>query len=112
MNRIEITPKQYRAAAEALAERAYDACDSHRTRRASVKFEADVTGIKGEPHFFGTLAFDGDVYFSTVSAPDGDLCQISHAVPVWSEFHTYDENGDEVLNDFRFDELKKYLIES
>lgn len=37
----------------------------------------------------------------------GTICDI---VPVWWEFHTYDPEGEEMLNDFSFSDLKPLLI--
>lgn len=39
-------------------------------------------------------------------AEGGDIMDI---VPIWWEFHSYNEDGEETDNDFAFSELKKYL---
>lgn len=34
---------------------------------------------------------------------------VSDLSPVWWEFHTYDEEGDEILNDFSFNYLREHI---
>ena len=44
------------------------------------------------------------------SQPDEgcSICAITDIIPVWWEFHTFID-GDEVLNDFSFNELREYI---
>lgn len=44
------------------------------------------------------------------SQPDEGFshCAITDMIPVWWEFHTY-VDGDEVLNDLSFNELREYI---
>lgn len=75
--------------------------------------------IDGENYFSGSLAFRfGDmdcrlttsviVYRCRVSQPEGGQHRITDLVPVWWEFHTADAGG-EMLNDFDFSEMKRYV---
>ena len=75
--------------------------------------------IDGGNYFSGSLAFrfgDTDccltasviVYRGRVSLPEGVRHPVTDLVPVWWEFHTT-QAGGEVLNDFDFSELKRYV---
>ncbi len=48
------------------------------------------------------------VYRERVDAPDFTGRPITNLVPVWWEFHTVAAGG-EVLNDFDFSEMKRYI---
>lgn len=48
------------------------------------------------------------VYREQTSYPEGTVDEICDLVPIWWEFHTL-KDGEEVLNDFQFFEMKKYL---
>lgn len=70
----------------------------------------EVKKLFNETKFFsGSVELDsdeGDYYARLIlTAMDKD----GNIVPVWWEFHTY-QPGGEVLNDFQFDELDKYMI--
>lgn len=78
---------------------------------------ADAIGAKN--YFSGTLAFPFGaldcrltasviVYRERMQQPDGELDRIAELVPVWWEFHTFGDEGEE-LNDFAFGELKRCL---
>lgn len=75
--------------------------------------------IGSENYFSGTIAFafeDAEcrltasviVYRSRVVQPDAISDVLSDLVPVWWEFHTFCQ-GDVMLNDFDFTELRRYL---
>lgn len=75
--------------------------------------------IDGQDYFSGSIDFrtgcldctltaDVIVYRELVSYPEGTADEIRDLVPVWWEFHTL-RDGEEVLNDFRFSEMRKYL---
>ncbi|WP_418992288.1 hypothetical protein [Alistipes sp.] len=75
--------------------------------------------IDAKNYFSGSLAFPFAawecrltasviVYRECIRRPDGDQERISDLVPVWWEFHTVSDEG-EVLNDFAFSELRRYL---
>lgn len=55
-----------------------------------------------------TLLTSVIVYRQEVSMPEGDFRKVSELVPVWWEFHTVTENGEE-LNDFDFSQLCSLL---
>lgn len=40
---------------------------------------------------------------------DGRKPEVGDFVPVWWEFHTFDADGNELLNDFSFDQLRSRL---
>ena len=74
-------------------------------------------GAKG--YFSGALSFDYEgvfcrlvvscfVYRREVALPEGAHSEIVDLVPVWWEFHTLDESGEQ-LNDFSFNELRALL---
>lgn len=48
-------------------------------------------------------------YHSTDHAAGEKWTYLSDIVPVWWEFHTYNEEGEEVLNNFSFNELRELL---
>lgn len=48
------------------------------------------------------------VYRARVSLPEGPADEIADLVPVWWEFHTSDDAGDE-LNDFSFATLRSFF---
>lgn len=75
--------------------------------------------VGDENYFSGTLAFPfGDifcrlrtsviVYRRTERLPEGTFPVIDDLVPVWWEFHTESDDAGEVLNDFSFDELRRF----
>ncbi len=74
------------------------------------KMACEVSKLFQETLFFsGNVELDsdeGDYYAKLVltAMRKGD-----EIIPVWWEFHTYLPEG-EVLNDFQFDELFKYMI--
>lgn len=81
----------------------------------------DLRDLVGDRDYFNgsvsieTEKWDGHlncvliVYRERISYPEGDCDEIADIVPVWWEFHTIEENG-EVLNDFQFSELKRYIV--
>lgn len=44
-----------------------------------------------------------------VSAPDGRWNELRDLIPVWWEMHTFDAEGNELLNDYSFEEMRDYL---
>jgi len=76
--------------------------------------------IDGESYFSGSVTFlymniecrltlSVIVHRDRVSTSEDELNQILNLVPVWWEFHTYDQSV-EIVNDFSFNELKTYLV--
>lgn len=76
--------------------------------------------IEGREYFNGSVEFDTEEVGTTLVAtliiyrrderyPEGSCREAVDIVPVWWEFRTVQECG-EVLNDFSFGELKKYLL--
>lgn len=70
-------------------------------------------------YYSDTFEFEyGDLFCSMTlsvvvyhqSQPDEgySLCAVTDMIPVWWEFHTF-VDGDEVLNDFSFNELREYI---
>ncbi len=84
------------------------------------RMSADLLDLIGERNYFkGSVSINTDkwdgwlncvliIYRDRISYPEGDSDEIVDIIPVWWEFHTIEEDG-EVLNDFRFDELKRYI---
>ena len=64
--------------------------------------------IDGGNYFSGSLAFRFGDTDCRVSLPEGVRHPVTDLVPVWWEFHTT-QAGGEVLNDFDFSELKRYV---
>ena len=60
------------------------------------------------PEYDATLTSTLIIYRSTHTAPDRTFTTIDDIVPVWWEFHTFNQQG-EILNDFSFTELRNYL---
>lgn len=49
------------------------------------------------------------IVYRQLQPDDGfDFCAITDIIPVWWEFHTF-VDGDEVLNDFSFNEFREYI---
>ena len=48
------------------------------------------------------------VYRRTEQYPEGERSVVADMVPVWWEFHTF-VNGEEVLNNFSFNEMREYI---
>lgn len=72
-------------------------------------------------YYSGSFEFESDgvlcrmvlsavIYRHTVKFPEGRLYSlIDNIVPIWWEFHTTDEAGEQ-LNDFDFDEFRRVVI--
>ncbi len=84
---------------------------------ASALYEA----IGGDNYFSGSVEIEGDrfhsvltvsvvVYRGRMELPEGTVHAIVDLVPVWWEFSTTLPDGDEVLNDFSFAELKRVFL--
>jgi hypothetical protein len=54
------------------------------------------------------MLFSGVLYRKRLYLPEGEFDAIDDIVPVWWEFHTFNQQG-EILNDFSFTELRNYL---
>ena len=76
--------------------------------------------IGSSDYFSGTIACESGpiscllrtsviVYRRTERLPAGTFGVISDLVPVWWEFHTRTDAGEELLNDFSFGELRSRL---
>ena len=76
--------------------------------------------IDGESYFSGSVSFVYEdvecrltlsviVHRDRVSTSETECNQILNLVPVWWEFHTYDQ-GVEMVNDFSFTDLKMQII--
>lgn len=55
-----------------------------------------------------SLSLSAVIYRQRIESPDKSELIISDIIPVWWEFHTYDE-GSEILNTFSFNELRKII---
>lgn len=62
------------------------------------------------PAFEGTLTATLIVYRTGVRLAGEGVPPISDVVPVWWEFETVNTEGDEVLNDFAFQPLRRALL--
>lgn len=78
--------------------------------------DAIVTALVPEKDYCGSIELDGetsdgvDYHFAGSFhgyASDGELSSI---VPIWWELHTYDNEGNEILNDASFDEIKRSFL--
>lgn len=94
---ININSDDYRRMADDLR----DLIGDRNYFNGSISIETEVWG--------GLLGCVLIVYRERISYPEGDSDEIADIVPVWWEFHTIVENG-EVLNDFQFSELKRYIV--
>lgn len=76
--------------------------------------------IAASNYFSGTLSFDFEGFSCRLTAslivcrrterlPEGEIEPIADLVPVWWEFHTESPEGEELLNDFTFDEVRRRL---
>ncbi len=78
-----------------------------------------LDSVGDREYYSGHLEFDYEetacvmslsavVHQCDVRYPEGLFSCVTDMVPVWWEFHTY-INGEEVLNNFSFNELREYL---
>lgn len=63
------------------------------------------------PEFYSTLTVSVIVYSEAVGTPEGVCERISDMVPVWWEFTTVLPEAGEILNDFSFGELRRFIPE-
>ena len=91
-----VSPELYRETAVRLA----DALDGGGYFSGSVRFAFGGMECR--------LTASVIVYRGRVSLPEGVRHPVTDLVPVWWEFHTT-QAGGEVLNDFDFSELKRYV---
>lgn len=83
-----------------------------------------VGQIDNREYFSGSLELDFDdircrmtlsavIYCSYDFNAEQSVRTISDIIPVWWEFHTLkaNGNGEEILNDFSFNELRTYIKE-
>lgn len=72
-------------------------------------FYSDITRFDVESmeyHFSATLM----IYRKKVQYPEGEELEICDIVPIWWEFHSSSEDGEQ-LNDFDFAILKEYICQ-
>lgn len=55
------------------------------------------------------LEISAHVYYRYYSAPDSEGDEITGFVPVSCRLHSFDADGNDIANDFDFNELKKYI---
>lgn len=78
--------------------------------------------IEHEHFFSGTINVPYDtycasltstliIYYKTESLPEGQATVIEDIVPVWWEMHTTLDDGEELMNDFSFSTLRRFLLE-
>lgn len=76
----------------------------------------------GKGYYSGSFEFDfeqvrclmrlsGVVYHNIETIVENCTHDRIDIVPVWWEFHTFDEEGNELLNEFSFNLLREYLKE-
>lgn len=97
-----ITESMYESVARELRQ-ALEAAEVVRSSKYSGSVEVVENGIAVT--FTATLI----VYREKRLYPEGVFEEISDIVPVWWECTTEDDEGLLIMNDFRFDEFKKYL---
>ena len=68
----------------------------------SESFEFEFEGVVFK------MLFSGVFYRKRLYLPEGECDVLTDIVPVWWEFHTFNQQG-EMLNDFSFNELRRYL---
>lgn len=59
--------------------------------------------------FYSTLTVSAIVYRDSVQMPEGAREVVADMVPVWWEFTTVLPEGGQVLNDFSFGELRRFI---
>ena len=85
---------------EEVADRLKEAIGERRYFSGYISFEARRITCR--------LTISLIVYRECVAWPEGEFERISDLVPIWWEFHTY-KDGDDILNDFQFSEMRKYI---
>lgn len=55
------------------------------------------------------LKISAYVYYDKYSAPDYEGDKITDFVPMSCRLHSFDADGDDIANDFDFNELRKYI---
>lgn len=82
-----------------------------------------LDSIGGTRYFNGTVPYDTEGYSTVLRAtlivyrepelapddPTGKASRIRDVVPVWWEFHLYDDSGERIT-DFCWQELRGYLL--
>ena len=98
----EITPNDYAYVAASVAERIEGrSFFSGTIRTAHEGFESEL---------ITTLVIYRHKPTDTPNGPRQLIGDVYEIVPVWWEFHTYDPEGEEIMNDFSFSDLKPLLI--
>lgn len=72
-----------------------------------------LDAVDNKEFFNGTVDFDTEEFYSTLTCtlliyPNPEPGLQDHIVPIWWEFHLWQPEG-EVLTDFDWNELAKYL---
>ena len=78
-----------------------------------------LDSIDGKGYYSGSLEFSYEgvectmilsavIYYRKERFPEGEFEFVADMVPVWWEFHTY-ADGEEVLNNFSFNEMREYI---
>ncbi len=98
MEKLHLAEDDYRTTAEALSDALGSAC--------FIDDDIEVLGDGWE----GFLRLTAIIHRGVDDAPDYYRRPITNVIPIWWEFHTV-VDGEEILNDFQFGELKTYLIE-
>ena len=70
----------------------------------SGSFEFDFKGVRFR------MVLSAFIYRRLEKRPEGEFSRVCDVVPVWWELHTEYE-GEELLNDFSFNELRAYIRE-
>lgn len=91
-----ISSKLYHQLAVNLIERVDDNCYYSGT------FEFEFEGVWCE------MTLSAVVYRQRMPDVGASHCAVEDMIPVWWEFHTYID-GEEVLNDLSFNELRDYI---
>lgn len=68
----------------------------------SGSFEFELDGVWCE------MTLSAVVYHQSQPDEGYNSCAVTDMIPVWWEFHTF-VDGDEVLNDMSFNELREYI---
>ncbi len=91
---MELTEKTYQQIAECIKDAISEAKNN-----GPICMDIDNPKDGVDWRFIGRIF----VYY-TDPEPDG-YTEIEEIIPLWWELHTYDENGDEIINDASFDKI-------
>lgn len=103
MKTTKITTKEYRDIASQMLNEINDNSTDKRSFVETVRGQIEREGLYV---YYAVIC-----HYANLLKPDAmDNNELIDVQASWIECHTYDENDNETVNDFDWNELKKYLL--